>query len=71
MSYASDQHSCQMLIGYTRGKRGAAHLSVLIQDDNHARVQVGGTVHGLPRHTSRNGTIADDSDAVIGLRGVR
>jgi hypothetical protein len=49
-------------------KRGCPHLSVFIQDHNHALIEIRSTIHGLPRHTSSDCAIADDCDAVVGLQ---
>ena len=49
----------------TLRSRGETDLSVVIEDDDHAVLEITGTVHGLEGHTTRDGTIADDGNVVV------
>ena len=44
---------------------GETDLSVVVEDDNHAGTQVPGTVHGFVGHSSGNGSVSDDGDAIV------
>mmetsp|Transcript_30941 Transcript_30941/g.67598 ORF Transcript_30941/g.67598 Transcript_30941/m.67598 type:complete len:315 (-) Transcript_30941:278-1222(-) len=44
---------------------GQRHLLVVVEDDDHVRVHEAGVVHRLIRHTSGDGTVADDCNDVV------
>mmetsp|Transcript_4790 Transcript_4790/g.10892 ORF Transcript_4790/g.10892 Transcript_4790/m.10892 type:complete len:238 (-) Transcript_4790:482-1195(-) len=45
--------------------RGQTNLSIIIQYDNHPTAQISPAIHGLIRHTARDGPIANHGDTVI------
>ena len=49
----------------TRGPCWKTDLPVVVQNYNHARSKIAGAVHGFVGHSSRNGSISDDGDAVV------
>jgi len=57
------QCSASTLIGTASSVR--ADLLVVVEDDDHVGVQEAGMVHRLVGHAARDGTVADDSDAVV------
>mmetsp|Transcript_24726 Transcript_24726/g.52431 ORF Transcript_24726/g.52431 Transcript_24726/m.52431 type:complete len:542 (+) Transcript_24726:145-1770(+) len=44
---------------------GEGHLTVIVENDNHATGKIPSVIHGLVSHTTSDGTIADDSNTVI------
>mmetsp|Transcript_9180 Transcript_9180/g.21586 ORF Transcript_9180/g.21586 Transcript_9180/m.21586 type:complete len:318 (+) Transcript_9180:892-1845(+) len=44
---------------------GEADLAVVVEDDDHAVLEVPGAVHGLEGHTAGDGAVADDGDIVV------
>eukprot|EP00968_Pinguiococcus_pyrenoidosus_P010154 scaffold803_cov310-Pinguiococcus_pyrenoidosus.AAC.67 len=52
---------------YGRRARGQGHLHVVVEDDQHAAVEVAGVVHGLVGHAAGDRAVSDDRHAVVVL----
>ncbi len=43
------------------------YLSVVVENDNDTSVDICGVIHGFVRHATGDGSVADDSDAIVHL----